>query len=177
MKITNTCEQNKTLARRLEQALNARQLDVLDDIMAPNVVRHCQATPAVDVRNREQFKAFMRQDTAVFPDSVHTFTQILAEGDWVSVWAKYEGTQHRQMGPFPPSGKKVIDPATIELNSMMQTQVGVAGSITQHGSVLSRRPAPTSSIDGTSARARIFKCIVAASTTSILRCSCGWRAT
>jgi predicted ester cyclase len=25
----------------------------------------------------------------------------------VAVWATYEGTQRGQMGPFPPSGKKV----------------------------------------------------------------------
>jgi predicted ester cyclase len=32
---------------------------------------------------------------------------MLAEGDLVAIWATYEGTQRGQMGPFPPSGKKM----------------------------------------------------------------------
>lgn len=102
-----TSEENKVLARRFEQALNTRQFNVLNELFAPNMVRHCQATPEVDVRSLEQFKDFLRQDLAVFPDSISTFTHLLAEGDLVAVWATYEGTQMGQMGPFPPSGKKV----------------------------------------------------------------------
>jgi predicted ester cyclase len=102
-----TTEENKVLARRFEETMNTRQLDVLDEILAPNLVRHCQATPEINVGSLEQFKDFCRKDTAVFPDSIQTFTHILAEGDWVAVWATYEGTQRGPMGPFPPSGKKV----------------------------------------------------------------------
>jgi hypothetical protein len=39
------------------------------------------------VRSREQFKDFCRHDAAVFPDSVQTFTHLVAEGDFVAVWA------------------------------------------------------------------------------------------
>jgi steroid delta-isomerase-like uncharacterized protein len=102
-----TIDENKDLARRFEEAMNIRQLDILDELLAPNLVRHCQATPEINVRSLEQFKDFLRQNTAVFPDNIQTFTHILAEENWVAVWATYEGTQRGQMGPFPPSGKKV----------------------------------------------------------------------
>jgi predicted ester cyclase len=102
-----TSEENKVLIRRFEDAMNTRQLDLLDELIAPNFVRHCQATPALDIRSLEQFKDFLRQDVAVFPDNTQTFTHVLAEGDLAAVWATYEGTQLGQMGPFPPSGKKV----------------------------------------------------------------------
>lgn len=107
MTMRTTSEENKVLARRFEEAMNTRQLDVLDELLAPTLVRHCQATPEINVRSLEQFKDFCRQDTAVFPDSTQTFTHLVAEGDLVAVWATYEGTQRGQMGPFPPSGKKV----------------------------------------------------------------------
>jgi predicted ester cyclase len=48
----------------------------------------------------------MRQDAAVFPDSVQTITHLVAEGDLVAVWATYEGTQQGPMGPLPPSGRR-----------------------------------------------------------------------
>lgn len=102
-----TGEEIKALIRRFEEAMNARQLDALDEIMAPNFVRHCQATPHLDIRSLDQFKDFLRQDVAVFPDNTQTFTHVLADGDMAAVWATYEGMQMGQMGPFPPSGKKV----------------------------------------------------------------------
>ena len=89
---------NKILVRRFEEAMNKRQLDALDEVVAPNFVRHCQATPNLDVRSLEQFKDFLRQDVAVFPDNTQTFTQVIAEGDTVAVWATYEGTQRGQTG-------------------------------------------------------------------------------
>ncbi len=102
-----TREQNKALARRFGEAMNARQLELLDEIVAPDFRRHCQATPEVVVRSLEDFKEFLRQDDHVFPDSVQTVQHMLAEGNMVAVWASYEGTQQGQMGPFPASGKKM----------------------------------------------------------------------
>lgn len=100
-------EQNKALVRRFGEAMNARQLDLLDEIVAPDFVRHCQATPGVDVRSLQAFKAFLRDDTATFPDSVQTLRHVVAEGDLVAVWVTYEGTQRGPMGPFPASGKRM----------------------------------------------------------------------
>ena len=98
---------NKTLVRRFEEVMNTRQLDALDEVVAPTFVRHCQATPNLEVRSLEEFKDFLRQDVAVFPDNTQTFTHVIAEGDMVARWATYEGTQLGQMGAFPPSAKRV----------------------------------------------------------------------
>lgn len=102
-----TIEENKALARRMGEAIDARRLDLLDDIVDQNFVRHCQATPQIDVRNLAAFKEFLRQDAAAFPDSAQTLRHILAEGDLVAVWITYSGTQQGAMGPFPPSGKRM----------------------------------------------------------------------
>jgi len=102
-----TMEDNKDVVRRFGEAMNSRQLHLLDEIVASDFVRHCQATPEVTIRNLEQFKEFLRQEAAVYPDSIQTIKHLLAEGDMVAVWVTYEGTQTGQMGPFPPSGRRM----------------------------------------------------------------------
>ena len=102
-----TTEQNKAVIQQFLDAWNRRQPNAFDDLVVPNVVRHCQATPAVVIQNLNQLKDFMRQDTAVFPDSVQTLTHAAAEGDLVGVWCTYEGTQRGPIGPLPASGQKV----------------------------------------------------------------------
>jgi steroid delta-isomerase-like uncharacterized protein len=106
-KMSTSVEENKLLVQRFGEAMNNRQFDLLDEIVAPDFVRHCQATPDVDVRSLEAFKGYLRQDATVFPDSVQTLRHQVAEGDFVAVWVTYEGTQKGPMGPFPPSGKKM----------------------------------------------------------------------
>lgn len=94
------------LVRRLEDAMNSRRLDLLDDVLAPDFVRHCQATPDLRITSREQFVEFLRQDATAFPDNVQTFRHVLVDGDMAAIWATYEGTQTGQLGPFPPLGRK-----------------------------------------------------------------------
>ena len=86
--------------------MNERRLDDLDAIIAADFVRHCEATPQVDVRSLAQFKDFLRQDAAAFPDNVQTFTHVVAADDQIGVFATYEGTHMGPLGPFPPTGKK-----------------------------------------------------------------------
>ncbi len=113
-------EQNKTLARRFGEAMNARRYELLDDIVAPNFVRHCQATPQLNVTSLDEFKEFLRQDNATFPDSVQTPVLLAAEGDMVAGWLMYEGTQLGPMGPFPPTGRKM----RIECGAFMRIEDG-----------------------------------------------------
>ena len=102
-----TGDEARALIRRLETAMNERRLDELDDIVAAGFVRHCEATPDVDVRSRDQFKEFLVNYTAAFPDNVQTFTQVVAEGDRIGIWANYTGTHTGALGPVPATGKPV----------------------------------------------------------------------
>jgi steroid delta-isomerase-like uncharacterized protein len=103
---STTTERNKAVIRRFIDAWNSRKVDEFDDLLVPDVVRHCEATPGVEAQSLDQIKEFLRHDTAVFPDSVQTIKLLVAEGDLVAVWATYEGTQRGPMGPFPPSDRK-----------------------------------------------------------------------
>ena len=87
-------EQNKAIIQRFFDAWNSRQPDAFDDLVAPDVVRHCDATPGIEARSLDQVKEFLRQDTAVFPGSLQTIKLLVAEGDLVAAWTTYEGTQN-----------------------------------------------------------------------------------
>ena len=67
--MTSTTEQNKGVVKRFLEAWNDREADVFDQVVAANVVRHCQATPAVEIHSLAQLKQFLQQDSAIFPDS------------------------------------------------------------------------------------------------------------
>jgi steroid delta-isomerase-like uncharacterized protein len=104
--MSTTTEPNKAIIRQFFEAWNSRQPEAFDELVAPDVVRHCQATPGLDVNSLDQLKEFLRLDTEVFPDSVQTLKHLVAEGNLVAVWVMYEGTQQGPMGPFPPSGAR-----------------------------------------------------------------------
>jgi len=61
-----TTEQNKAIIRRFFDVWNSRQPDAFDDLIAPDVVRHCEATPGSEARSLYQVKEFLRQDTKGF---------------------------------------------------------------------------------------------------------------
>ena len=96
-------ERNKELVRRMTVAINDRNFDALDGLVAEDVHRHSAATPMVTVENLDQFKEFLRQDLSAVPDAQQEINLMLAEDDLVAVHATYRGTQTGQMGPFPPS--------------------------------------------------------------------------
>ena len=73
----------KGLMRRFESAMNARRLDLLDELIAPDVVRHCEATPGLEVTNIDQLKDFLKADASAFPDNKQTFEHILVDSTWL----------------------------------------------------------------------------------------------
>jgi len=103
----STEERNKAVVNRFGEAANAKNFDAIGELVAPDFVRHCQATPDVVVQSREQFLEYLKADAAVIPDSRQTLQHVVAEGDLVAFWVKYEGTQEGPMGPFPPSHRRM----------------------------------------------------------------------
>ena len=95
------------LARSMVEAINDRDLDRLDDLVAGNVIRHSAATAGVTITNLEAFKAFLRTDFAAVPDSEISIEVIFGNKEYVAMRAMYSGIQTGAMGPFPPSGNKV----------------------------------------------------------------------
>jgi predicted ester cyclase len=101
-----TAQDARAVVESMFDAVNARDLDRLDQTLAPDFVRHCEATPGLHIGSLDDFKAFLRADAAAFPDSVQTLTHLAAEGDLIGIFATYEGTHLGPLGPFPATGKR-----------------------------------------------------------------------
>lgn len=100
-------DQNKQLVLDMIEAINQRDFDTLDALVAEDMLRHSMATPDIEIKSLSDFKAFLHQDLRAVPDFVQEVQQILAEGDRVAVRAIYRGTQTGPMGPFPASGREL----------------------------------------------------------------------
>ncbi len=98
---------NEDVVRRFTAAINERDWEVFDELVADDVVRHSASTPGLEVTNREQFKTFLFQDLEAVPDVAQEIHFMFSSGDMVAIHARYLGTQTGQLGPFPPSGKAI----------------------------------------------------------------------
>jgi steroid delta-isomerase-like uncharacterized protein len=99
--------ENKEIARKAFEIVGSGDFENMGDYIAENYTRHSQATPDIDVRSLEDFKAFIRQDRAAVPDQQLVIKKMIAEGDMVAFWAAYKGTQTGPMGPLPATGRSV----------------------------------------------------------------------
>ncbi len=113
-------EANKQVVRSFADAGNRNDLEAFDTLLAPDFVRHCQATPEVTVTTCEDFKQFYRDTARTFPDQQMILDMLVAEGDRVAFWGRFTGTQEGQMGPFPPTGRRLVS----EIGGMFRIEDG-----------------------------------------------------
>jgi len=98
-----------TLIRRvIDEAFNAGQLDVIDQVLAADYLDH-QAGPDAP-RGPEGFKRFVRAFRATFPDVHITVEELIAEGDKVALRVTWRGTQLGALGAVPATGLPVEFP-------------------------------------------------------------------
>ena len=113
-------EANKAVVERFAEAMNNQDFDSLDDLVAPDLVRHSQATPELNIRSLEQFKQFLQQNRETLPDAHQEINTMIAEGDKVAVYVTLTGTQEGPMGPFPATGK----PMSSQFLGMLRLEEG-----------------------------------------------------
>jgi predicted ester cyclase len=87
--------------------MRRRAIDELDEVVAQDFVRICEATPDRDIRDLDGFKEFLRDFVVAFPDEVQTFTHVAVDGNLIGVFASYEGTHLGPLNGMPPTGKRV----------------------------------------------------------------------
>ena len=87
-------EKNKANIRKVNEALNKKDLTIIDEFMARNYVDHTN-----QLRGREDVKQFYTRAFKDFPDFHRTVEDIITEGDKVWIRFKITGTAS--------SGKKV----------------------------------------------------------------------
>lgn len=98
-------ETNKRVVRAFAEAINRRDWDALDHLVALDFVRHSNAAPGI--QSREDLKRYLRNEFASFPDARESVEDVVAEGDRVAVRHSFRGTQSGPMGRYPASAKQL----------------------------------------------------------------------
>ena len=112
-------EENKAIIRRLTEAENKHDVDLLDEFIAPDYFSR-----GLQTRSREEYKQLMAMTFNVFPDWHETIEDIIAEGD--KVWYRVEitGTHKGEFrGYVPLIGKEVRLAPTGKKFTMMQVSM------------------------------------------------------
>jgi len=98
---------NKELVAEVLAIMEAGDLDRLDKYYAADFVRHCQATPNVEVTSLEGMKELLIRDRESVSDPKMVIHRLVAEDDLVAFWGTYSGIQDGPMGPYPATGKRM----------------------------------------------------------------------
>ena len=105
-----SAEENKALARRvLEEIFNNGNLDLADELIAPDYVDHDPAMPE-DIRGPEGFEEYVSAYRTAFPDIHIEIEDQIAEGDKVVTRWTGTGTHERELAGIAPTGNRVILP-------------------------------------------------------------------
>lgn len=101
-------EENKAIARRaLEEVFSGQgDLDVADELFAPDYVAHDPASPE-DIRGLEGVKEFAGMYRNAFPDVRMSVEDQVAEGDKVVTRWIASGTHQGELMGISPTGNRV----------------------------------------------------------------------
>jgi hypothetical protein len=96
-------EENKTIVRKMFEAINKRNLVSLDGLMAPDFVLHMRAKQTQGwIVNRQ----VVEDEIKAFPDFNVAIKDIIAEGDKVCVRLQETGTHRGEYHGLAPAGNK-----------------------------------------------------------------------
>lgn len=102
-----SAEENKALVRRaLEEHFNQGNLDLAEEIFAPDYVNHDPATPDFG-SGPEAANQAARLYRGAFPDAQITVEDQIAEGDKVATRWSARGTHQGELAGVPASGNRV----------------------------------------------------------------------
>ncbi len=98
-----SAEENKAVIRRFFDEVYNRDHDVLDELVAVEVVNHS----ATDEHKRgiEGFRRVMEWGAALLPDGRYELLDMIAEGEMVACRVRVSGTMQGELFGIPPTGK------------------------------------------------------------------------
>lgn len=105
--MSETTERNKEIVRRYQDAYNSGNLDVLNELLAPDW--KTQAFPCELLEQTvENVKAVHRMVLEAFPDLHYTTHELVAEGDVVVQSWTVRGTHKGDLAGLAPTGKPMV---------------------------------------------------------------------
>lgn len=108
----NTPTENKEIVRKYYvEAFNEGRTELLDELVAEDVVNHDplsdETLTAEESRGVEGFVRHVEVAHEAFTGATVTIEDMIAEGDFVSLRFRFEGTHDGSFGGIEPTGKRV----------------------------------------------------------------------
>nr|MDZ8003355.1 ester cyclase [Nostoc sp. DedSLP05]MDZ8100869.1 ester cyclase [Nostoc sp. DedSLP01] len=97
-------EQNKAIVLQCYKAYDQGNLEQAKELFAPNIVIDSLGPV---IHGRDEFFEYMKIIRSTFPDSYHTFEDVIAEDDKVVTRGTFTGIHRREYLGIPPTGKQV----------------------------------------------------------------------
>ena len=98
-------EANKAVVQRYLEMWDTGNLDIADEVLAPDFVDHTRPHQAP---GPEGVKENITTFRSGFPDATHTITHMIGEGDTVAFRFARRGKHKGMFAGFPPTGKEII---------------------------------------------------------------------
>lgn len=118
---------NKAVVSSLFEAIGSGNLDAIDTIVADNFVEH-EELPGL-TPDREGVKALFGMLRTAFPDFSFVPQMMIAEGDLVSVFVVFSGTNQGEFMGMPATGRSV----TVNVTDWMRVR---DGKVVEHWGVM-----------------------------------------
>jgi steroid delta-isomerase-like uncharacterized protein len=99
-------EENKAVVRRLLDVWEQGNIDLIDELLAPDYVNHSPATPEQPT-GPEGLKGVVSMFRSAIPDLKMVVEDMIAEGDKVVLRYTLEGTHEGELFGIPPTGKQL----------------------------------------------------------------------
>jgi steroid delta-isomerase-like uncharacterized protein len=99
-------EENKAIVRRFWGVWEEGNIDLVDELLAPDYVNHTPATPDQPT-GPEGVKGVVAMFRSAMPDLRVIIEDTIAEGDKVAVRYTLEGTHEGELFGVPPTGKRL----------------------------------------------------------------------
>jgi len=97
-------EENKAIMRRFIEAINVRNLDIVDELVSKDHLDH--HIPPELPRGPEGVKIYFKSLSTSFPDCRITIEDLLADGDKVAIRIVFAGTHQGELMGIPATGKQ-----------------------------------------------------------------------
>lgn len=94
------------MRRYTDEVFNEQNYDVVDELLAADIVDHNPAVP-MEVTSPEEFKGSVELIHAAFPDFEASIESVIAEGDRVVTRTREGGTHEGEFAGIEPTGKSV----------------------------------------------------------------------
>jgi steroid delta-isomerase-like uncharacterized protein len=99
-------EENKAIVRRFWGVWEEGNIDLVDELLAPDYVNHTPATPDQPT-GPEGVKGVVAMFRSAMPDLRVIIEDTIAEGDKVAVRYTLKGTHEGELFGVPPTGKRL----------------------------------------------------------------------